>query len=67
MDILKTDEKKKEVLERFNGDWRDCTYRDVLPVTAKYSEDQRLYFLTPPKERKELVQSLIQKMKVVSS
>jgi len=67
VDILKTDEKKKEVLERFNGDWRDCTYRDVLPVTAKYSEDQRLYFLTPPKERKELVQSLIQKMKVASS
>lgn len=60
-DVLMTDEKKKEVLERFNGDWKDCTYRDVLPVAAKYSEDQKLYFLTPPSERRELIQRLLQK------
>ena len=61
-DVLQTDDKKKEVLERFNGDWRDCTYRDVMPVAEKYSEDQRNYFLTPPKERKELIRHLLQKM-----
>lgn len=63
-DVLQTDEKKKEVLERFNGDWRDCTYRDVLPVSAKYSDDQRTYFLTPPSERKDLIHQLMQKMNV---
>lgn len=63
-DVLKTDEKKKEVLERFNGDWKDCTYRDVLPVSAKYSDDQKLYFLTPPSERRELIQKLMLKMNV---
>jgi len=51
-DVLKTDDKKKEVLERFNGDWRDCSYRDVVPVKEKYSDDQKSYFLTPPKEEK---------------
>lgn len=65
-DVLKTAEKKREVLERFNGDWKDCTYRDVLPVSAKYSEDQKLYFLTPPSERRELIQKLMAKINVKS-
>ena len=66
LDILVTDEKKKEVLERFNGDWKDCTYREVVPVAAQYSDDQKLYFLTPPSERKQLISELLQKNNALS-
>lgn len=51
-------ELRKELLERFNFRWKDWTYRDIIPVEKKYSEDQKEYFSTPPKDRKVLIDKL---------
>lgn len=58
IDILDTDELKIEVLNRFNGNWEDWTFRDVISVTDKYSEQQKLYFATLPKDRKSLLDEM---------
>ncbi|XP_077981184.1 cyanocobalamin reductase / alkylcobalamin dealkylase-like [Glandiceps talaboti] len=57
-DVVPTDEMKKELLERFNFHWKDWTYRDIIPVEAKYSEQQKLYFGKAPKDRTEMIESL---------
>lgn len=57
-DVLSTDEKKIEALERFNGDWKDWKYRDVIEVAEKYSELQKQYFITPPKDRSDLIKKI---------
>ena len=58
-DPLPEDEQRVELLKRFNGCWKDWTYRDVIPVTERYSEEQKLYFATLPKDRKQLVEKMI--------
>ena len=40
-----------KVLNLFNGNWKDWKYRDIIPVEEKYSELQKLYFETLPKNR----------------
>uniref|UniRef100_H3B573 Cyanocobalamin reductase / alkylcobalamin dealkylase n=1 Tax=Latimeria chalumnae TaxID=7897 RepID=H3B573_LATCH len=55
IDCVETDEKRIELLERFNFHWRDWSYRDVVEVEESYSEEQRLYFATPPGERLKLL------------
>ncbi|XP_070563048.1 cyanocobalamin reductase / alkylcobalamin dealkylase-like [Ptychodera flava] len=57
-DVLPTDELKQELLERFNDRWQDWSYRDIIPVEGKYSEQQKLYFGTAPKDRKQLLESM---------
>ena len=59
VDVVCKDEKKIELLERFNYHWRDWSYRDIVPAEMKYSEKQKLYFSTPPAERKQLLEKLI--------
>lgn len=44
------------VLRRFNHNWQDNSYRDVVPVIERYSELQRLYFNTKPADRFALVE-----------
>lgn len=44
-----------DLLEKFNYNWKDWTYRDVIPVKEKYSEIQKDYFKTEPKNRKVLI------------
>ena len=56
-DIL-SDEQKIEVLDRFNGNWRDGKFRDIIPVEDTYSEVQRIYFGTWPKDRKPLIEQM---------
>lgn len=56
-DIL-SDEQKIEVLDRFNGNWRDGKFRDIIPVEDTYSEVQRTYFGTWPKDRKPLIEQM---------
>uniref|UniRef100_H2YQ80 Cyanocobalamin reductase / alkylcobalamin dealkylase n=1 Tax=Ciona savignyi TaxID=51511 RepID=H2YQ80_CIOSA len=51
-DCVKSRNDRIDLLERFNGNWKDWTYRDIIPVVEKYSELQKLYFITAPKERK---------------
>lgn len=46
---------KIELLTRFNRNWRDGSYRDIIPVIERYSELQIKYFNTEPKDRHELI------------
>lgn len=55
---MQTAELRKELLERFNFRWQDWTFRDIIPVEKKYSENQKTYFATPPKDRPALVAKL---------
>ena len=55
-DVVKTDEQKLELLKKFNFSWKDWSYRDVIETPSKYSEEQRLFFMTPPSERKSLME-----------
>ncbi|XP_067846229.1 cyanocobalamin reductase / alkylcobalamin dealkylase isoform X2 [Heptranchias perlo] len=55
VDCVSTDEKKIQLLERFNFHWKDWTYRDIIDVEERYSEGQKQYFATPPAERLKLL------------
>ncbi|XP_078417157.1 cyanocobalamin reductase / alkylcobalamin dealkylase isoform X1 [Cetorhinus maximus] len=55
VDCVSTDEKKIQLLERFNLHWQDWTYRDIIDVEERYSEEQKQYFATPPSERFKLL------------
>jgi len=57
LDVL-SEEQKIEVLNRFNGNFRDGTYRDIIPVEDRYSEDQWTFFSTPAKDRRPLLEHL---------
>lgn len=63
IDIVPSREKRIALLEKFNYSWQDWTYRDISNTTAKYSEDQKQYFATLPKDRMELLKSLQEKIK----
>lgn len=56
-DIVQGDEKRIELLEKFNFHWKDWSFRDIVPVDAKYSEEQKTYFSTLPANRKGLLDS----------
>lgn len=66
IDVIATREKRIELLEKFNYCWQDWTYRDLTETVEKYSEDQKQYFATLPKDRKELMLSLKSKIKLQS-
>ncbi|XP_059840142.1 cyanocobalamin reductase / alkylcobalamin dealkylase [Hypanus sabinus] len=55
VDCVSTEEKKIELLNRFNFHWQDWTYRDIIDVEERYSEEQRQYFATLPAERFKLL------------
>ena len=57
-DILNDEQKIVELLNRFNGNFRDGTYRDIIPVEDRYSLDQWTYFSTPSNDRKQLIEDL---------
>ena len=59
IDALQTEELKLEVLKRFNYNWQDWSYRDIISTEAKYSDEQKQFFITPPAERKELIQKFL--------
>ncbi|XP_071117020.1 cyanocobalamin reductase / alkylcobalamin dealkylase-like [Haliotis cracherodii] len=64
-DVVSTSSLRKELLDRYNNNWQDWSFRDVVPVALKYSEEQKLYFITPPKDRKELIMKIIKQEKVI--
>jgi cyanocobalamin reductase (cyanide-eliminating) / alkylcobalamin dealkylase len=47
----------RELLIRFNYNWRDWTYRNMIQVKDKYSDAQKEYFELEPKNRKNLLKS----------
>ena len=56
VDMLNGDKDRiLDLLEKFNFNWKDWTYRDVVPVKEKYSGIQKDYFETEPKHRKDLI------------
>ena len=59
-DVLATDDLKIDFLEKFNDRWRDWSFRDVIPVSERYSDQQRVYFDTMPKNRKELLKQWVE-------
>lgn len=59
VDIVSEDEKKIQLLEEFNYHWKDWSFRDIVPAITKYSDEQKLYFNTPPAERKDLLEKFM--------
>ncbi|XP_043941853.1 cyanocobalamin reductase / alkylcobalamin dealkylase [Protopterus annectens] len=59
VDCLSSDNKIIQVLENFNFHWQDWTYRDIIDVEERYSEEQKKYFSTPPKERLPLLEQMV--------
>ena len=59
VDCVKGSEKRIELLNRFNKNWRDWTYRDMVESLERYSENQKLYFGTLPSERGEVVEKIL--------
>ncbi|CAH1782487.1 unnamed protein product [Owenia fusiformis] len=55
IDIITDNQKKILLLERFNFHWKDWSFRDIIQSEQKYSEEQKLYFETPPAERWQLL------------
>ena len=59
VDVVCEDGKIIELLEKFNYHWKDWSYRDIVPAIVKYSEEQKLYFSTPPAERRKLLEQFM--------
>lgn len=59
-DVVVGDEKRIELLEKFNFHWQDWSFRDVVPTVSKYSEQQKKYFATLPANRKELLNEILE-------
>lgn len=57
-DVIPDRDTRIELLERFNKHWQDWSFRDIIPVTDKYSEEQKQYFATKPGERLAFVQTI---------
>ena len=67
VDCVTSREQRIELLEKFNYTWQDYGYRDVIDVGSikeRYSEKQRTYFSTEPRDRFELVQKWLKEMSV---
>ena len=58
-DTVTGDQKKIDLLERFNYSWQDWTYRDIIDVEERYSELQKEYFSTLPKDRSKLIEKIL--------
>ncbi|KAJ8277859.1 hypothetical protein GJAV_G00080950 [Gymnothorax javanicus] len=54
-DCVPSQEARVELLERFNYCWQDWSYRDIVPTAERYSQEQQMYFSTPPAQRMELL------------
>lgn len=59
-DCVPNREMRIDLLHRYNTAWRDWTFRDVttFEIVEKYSDEQKKYFATPPRDRHALVSYL---------
>lgn len=64
-DCVPSQEARIKLLESFNFHWRDWTYRDIVEVQEKYSEEQKQYFETLPKDRKDFVRKIIEDCAII--
>lgn len=58
VDCVRSRERRIELLEKFNFSWQDWGYRDVTDgqVMERYSDLQRTYFSTEPRDRFSLIE-----------
>ncbi len=66
IDCVPTNEMKIDLLHKYNTCWKDWTFRDVCanPIQGRYSEEQKLYFETPPEGRHKLISRLATPMQL---
>jgi cyanocobalamin reductase (cyanide-eliminating) / alkylcobalamin dealkylase len=57
-DVVRGDELRIKLLEQFNFNWQDWKWRDIIPTEAVYSDEQKEYFGTPPRQRGPLIQKI---------
>jgi methylmalonic aciduria homocystinuria type C protein len=55
-DVIKSVDLKKELLNKFNEEWKNWKYRDIIPVSKKYSGLQIEYFKLKPRDRLAFLQ-----------
>lgn len=67
VDCVADNDKKVELLKLFNYHWQDWRFRDVIKAEKRYSEDQKLFFSTPPKDRKTLMDVMKQQWSIKCS
>ena len=51
-DVVPTNEKRVELLEKFNFHWKEWTFRDIIPVDVCYSDEMKKYLELPPGPRR---------------
>jgi len=56
------DEEAKSMLEMYNLHWQDWRWRDVGCPSKRYSEQQILYFETPPAKRCDIIAAILEKV-----
>ena len=49
-----------DLISKFNLNWKDWAYRNVIKVKGTYSNLQKDYFLTEPKLRRNLLKTWLQ-------
>lgn len=59
IDIVPSQKGRVELLTLFNKHWQDNRFRDVVHPEQRYSEIQREYFNKPPKERKIVIDRIL--------
>ena len=57
-DCVASREDRIKLLESFNYNWKDWSFRDIIPAADKYSLEQRTYFETKPIDRQKLVEEM---------
>ncbi|XP_071547578.1 cyanocobalamin reductase / alkylcobalamin dealkylase-like isoform X3 [Panulirus ornatus] len=55
-EILATEGDVVELLRLYNDHWQDWSFRDIIPVKERYSQEQKNYFSTQPGDRKKLIE-----------
>ena len=58
LDVIPTMEGRKDLLDKFNTNWQDWTFRDVIKTEDKYCEEQKNYYATPPAQRIQFLQKI---------
>ncbi|XP_035208867.1 cyanocobalamin reductase / alkylcobalamin dealkylase-like isoform X2 [Stegodyphus dumicola] len=58
-DVVPSEEDRTKLLELYNFHWEDWRFRDIIPVTEKYSDLQIKYFSTPPGNRGEIINDIL--------
>lgn len=59
VDCLPSQEDRKMLLESFNFNYHDWSYRDIVVADERYSEEQKKYFQTDPRDRKDILKEIL--------